>query len=183
MGVIAGALPRSSLTMMPVGPRQGAPSVSTKHFVRIGVACMLLAGCKPPQPTYLAQPEVIQAQGAYVHGPSGMTFPTTVGDFQRASITRYDAAGQDMGAGYNLLAPGWAVAATVYVYPAPSLISIGSPSDVVASARATLCKTEFERRKGGADRGASWSAADRRKGCSASARWATAPRQNGRIRV
>ena len=54
-----------------------------------------------------------------------------------------------MGAGYNLLAPGWAVAATVYVYPAPSLISIGSPSDVVASAHATLCKTEFERRKGG----------------------------------
>src|SRR5260370_37322414 len=52
------------------------------------------------------------------------------------------------GAGYNLLAPGRAVAATVYVYPAPSLISIGSPSDVVASARATLCKTEFERRKG-----------------------------------
>ncbi|MGH7036332.1 MAG: hypothetical protein ACREFL_21610 [Stellaceae bacterium] len=39
------------------------------------------------------------------------------------------------------------VVATVYVYPAPPLRSIGSRADVVDSAREHLCQTEFARRE------------------------------------
>jgi hypothetical protein len=60
---------------------------------------------------------------------------------------RYDVAGADVSAGYNFRSPNSTIVATVYVYPAPPLVSIGSPSDVVQSARATLCNSEFARRK------------------------------------
>ena len=76
-----------------------------------------------------------------------MIFPVSVGDFQRVSLVRYDADGLDVSAGYNLVTSLDGIVATVYVYPAPSLVSIGSPSEAVASARTTLCDSEFERRK------------------------------------
>jgi hypothetical protein len=76
-----------------------------------------------------------------------MIFPPTVGAFQRVALSRYDSQGLDVSAGYNLPAFAGGIAATVYVYPAPSLVSIGSPPGVVASARATLCQSEFERGK------------------------------------
>jgi hypothetical protein len=111
------------------------------------VASLALSACKSQQPTYLAQPLAVNAQGSYTHTASGMTFPPTVGYFERVNITQYDAAGEDVGVGYNLVSQIVDIAATVYVYPAPSLVSIGSPPDVVASARATLCNNEFARRK------------------------------------
>lgn len=76
-----------------------------------------------------------------------MRFPDAVGDFQRSQIFRYDAKGLDVSAGYNLASTAGFMVATVYIYPAPSLVSIGSPPDVVASARETLCRNEFEHRK------------------------------------
>jgi hypothetical protein len=63
------------------------------------------------------------------------------------AISRYDEAGLDMSAGYNFELPDSDIVATVYVYPAPSLLSIGSPSDVAQSARTTLCDGEFQRRQ------------------------------------
>jgi hypothetical protein len=115
-------------------------------FVAIAVF-LALAACRPPEPTSPAQPMAVDAQGSYRHAPSGMTFPPTVGDFERANITQFDAAGDDIGVGYNRISSTGGIAATVYVYPAPSLVSIGSPPDVVASAQATLCSNEFARRE------------------------------------
>jgi hypothetical protein len=121
--------------------------MNVQHVVLIATAFLLLGGCHSQQPTYLAQPQPIQAEGSYTHAASGMVFPPEVGDFQRVSVTRYDTAELDVGVGYNLITWTSGVAATVYAYPAPSLVSIGSPANVVASARATLCNGEFERRK------------------------------------
>ena len=76
-----------------------------------------------------------------------MSFPASVGEFRRVTLVRYDADELDVSAGYNWGSQATEIVATVYIYPAPSLISIGSPPDVVASARTTLCNGEFERRK------------------------------------
>lgn len=114
----------------------------------IVVLCLAvpLSGC-PSVPTPLSQPEALQASGVFVQAASGMTFPDQVDDFRRVAVTRYDKDGLDVSAGYNAVDPRAPVAATVYVYPAPSLVSIGSPAAVIASAREHLCADEFARRK------------------------------------
>jgi hypothetical protein len=110
-------------------------------------AIMLVCGCTTMPTHYLPQPERVAVRGTYVHPASKITMPEAVAGFQRVSILRYDADGLDVSAGYNLASPTHPIAATVYVYPAPSLVSIGSPPDVVAGARAHLTEGEFERRK------------------------------------
>ena len=47
-------------------------------------------------PHYLAQPERVATQGAYVHPPSKITLPESVAGFQRGRILRYDAHGLDV---------------------------------------------------------------------------------------
>ena len=106
----------------------------------------LLAGC-PPRPRPLNQPQVIFTEDAYTHERSGMTFPLSVGDFRRNLVQRYDQDGLDLSAGYDLYLRQQKIAVTVYVYPAPPLISIGSPPGTVVSARTFLAKSEFEARK------------------------------------
>jgi hypothetical protein len=96
---------------------------------------------------YLPQPAQVTAGGAYLHPLSQITFPESVGHFRRAAILRYDADGLDVSVGYNLVTPSAHIAATVYVYPAPSLVSIGSPQNVIAGAQAHLAEGEFENRK------------------------------------
>lgn len=105
-----------------------------------------MMGC-PARPRSLNQPQPILVEGAYTHEKSGMTFPLAVGDFRRSLVQRYDQEGLDVSAGYDLYASRYKIAATIYVYPAPSLISIGSPPGTVAAARAMLTKREFEGRK------------------------------------
>jgi hypothetical protein len=111
--------------------------------------CLSLSGCKSPSDTANAPASfrVLLTEGSYTHRPSGMEFPPDVGDFRRVNIIQYDAKGLDVSGGYNFVAERGGIAATVYVYPAPSLVSVGSPAGVVASARATLCSREFEARK------------------------------------
>lgn len=70
-----------------------------------------------------------------------------VADFARVQAFRYDATGSDISVGYNFQSPSSTIVATVYVYPAPPLTSIGSPPEVIQSARIRLCTAEFERRK------------------------------------
>lgn len=106
----------------------------------------LLVGC-PARPRPLDQPRAIFAEGAWAHDKSGMTFPIAVGDFQRGTVQRYDQEGLDVSVGYNLFDSRRQIIATVFVYPAPSLVSIGSPTETVASARTFLAKNEFETRK------------------------------------
>jgi hypothetical protein len=76
-----------------------------------------------------------------------MTFPLAVEGFRRSIVQRYDQEGLDVSAGYDLYDPSHKVAATVYVYPAPSLVSVGSPPEVVETAHTRLAKNEFEARK------------------------------------
>lgn len=76
-----------------------------------------------------------------------MVFPSLVAEYSRVGVARYDSASLDMSAGYNLIRPPRLVAATVYVHPAPSLLSIGSPPQVVTAAREKLTQSEFNRSK------------------------------------
>ena len=90
------------------------------------------------------EPETVAAEGPYVHSATGMTFPLEVAGFNRDRILRYDKKGLDVSAGYNssdLIRP---VAATVYIFPAPSLISIGSSRETVEPARALLTQRGFD---------------------------------------
>lgn len=49
------------------------------------------------------------------HDGTQFQFPKRVGNFERVDVKKYDAAGTDMGVGYNDVQNG--VAVTVYVYP------------------------------------------------------------------
>jgi len=121
-----------------------------RNMLKIVIATLItaiLAGCQTATTQYLTKPEMVEVAGPYSHAPSGMMFPLTVGEFRRGSITRYDARGFDVSVGYNLYQLPKAVAATIYVYPSPSIVSIGSPANVVESARSTLCQNEYEARK------------------------------------
>jgi hypothetical protein len=51
------------------------------------------------------------------HTVSGFVFPKRIGVFEREKMQQYNQAGSDVSAGYNA---GVLIAATVYVYPAPS---------------------------------------------------------------
>ena len=73
-----------------------------------------------------------------------MLFPENVGQFKRVQITQFSPAEKGVGIGYNLNNPVAPVVTTVYVYPAPRLISIGSPPDVVETGRAGLFQRHLE---------------------------------------
>lgn len=114
----------------------------------LALAALALAGCQDPAATSVARPAALDAQNHYVHVGSGMRFPAAVNDYQRGEIMRFDAAGLDVGVNYLRRREADAsVVATVYIYPAPALVTIGSPADVVATARDRLCRNEFGRRK------------------------------------
>jgi len=55
--------------------------------------------------------------GRIRHTVSGFVFPKRIGVFEREKMQQYNQAGSDVSAGYNA---GVVIAATVYVYPAPS---------------------------------------------------------------
>jgi hypothetical protein len=115
--------------------------------ITVLAAAGLLCGCPTTPPQYQARPEQEALHGAYIHAGSKILMPETIAGFKRGVIMHYDAHGQDVSAGYNLMTDSSLVAATVYVYPAPSLMSIGSSPDVIAGARSRLAEREFERRK------------------------------------
>jgi hypothetical protein len=97
-----------------------------------------------------APPERLAARGSYVHPGSKITMPASIAGFERDAVLRYDKDGMDVSPAYNLVTnhnvvtASYCVTAMVYVYPAPSLNSIGSPPEVVAGARARLTGSEFE---------------------------------------
>jgi len=122
---------------------------ATRLLKSIGAVAVVafLCGCSTVHPRYLAQPEPLAVRGTYVHPPSGIVMPESVAGFRRDMVLRYDTDSFDVSAGYNFLSAIQPIVATVYIYPAPSLVSIGSPPEVVADARAHLTEREFERRK------------------------------------
>ena len=118
-----------------------------KHWNQLAVLCamLLLCGC-PTSRTVLRQPGPITARGPYVHEPSRMVFPETVGGFRRYDIFQYDTAGRDVSAGYNLTRLGSAIAATVYVYPAPMDVKV-LPIPSVSGPREDIVSLFFDRFK------------------------------------
>lgn len=103
-----------------------------------------LAGCFGSSPQYLTRPEAISVAGPYIHKPSGFSFPVTAGEFKRGPVYQYDVQGRNIGVAYNLVDESRTIAATVYIYPSPAIMSIGSPSSVVETARTHLCQQEFD---------------------------------------
>ena len=114
--------------------------------ITIAAAVLLLCGCPTLDTHPLAQPERIPVEGPYVHRPSGITLPESMGGFPRISVLRYDAEGLDISAGYNYASLLHPMIATVYVYPSPGLVSIGSSAQMVAGTQAVLTESEFKRR-------------------------------------
>jgi hypothetical protein len=110
----------------------------------LALVVTVLSGCSAQRLQYLSQPEAISVAGEYVHQPSDFTFKFRSGDFVRAGVYKYDTEGKHIGVAYNLNNISKPVAATIYVYPSPSIMSIGSPRSVIASARKHLCKQEYE---------------------------------------
>lgn len=104
-------------------------------------------GCRTTVPPENRQPGPLRVDGPYTHRGSGMTFPTAVGNFQRSGVHQFDTEGMDVAAGYNLADSRRPVTATVYVYPAPRVTSIGSPAHVVTLARRMAAQREFDIRK------------------------------------
>jgi hypothetical protein len=98
----------------------------------------LLAGSAAAQGLNVLHPD-----GPYTQAVTGMTYPVSVGDFQRVSIIRYKSDGTDESAGYNRSSPMSEIVATVYMFPSPSLVSIFSPQSVIDDARNNLCNSQF----------------------------------------
>lgn len=105
-----------------------------KGILLISFAFALIS-CRSIQPN---SPTPLHVNSVYKHARSEMDFPVTIGKFQRVQITQYSPSGDDVGIGYNLNNPASPVVATIYIYPAPGLVSIGSPPNVVGTAKTLL---------------------------------------------
>jgi hypothetical protein len=115
--------------------------------VVLAALVLFLCGCPAARVQVATGPETLAVRGTYVHPGSRIWMPERVADFWREAVIRYDANGLDVGAGYNLVTSSHHVAATVYVYPGPSLASIGAAAETVAGAQARLTEAEVERCK------------------------------------
>ena len=95
--------------------------------------CVLLAlAIASWQPAAAQGP--VETSGPYVHREAGAVFPVRVGEFRRSEVVRYDRAGRDVSASYNLAAPEGRLLITVYIYPAAA---------APAGERAGRCEREF----------------------------------------
>jgi hypothetical protein len=120
---------------------------SMKHVFVFGAIVTLFSGC-PSVPQSVSGPAIREVEGGIAeHSASGMRFPLSMSGFKRVGVRQYDTAGLNVGAGYNSSDPSAPIAITVYVYPSPSLRTIGSPASVVSEAKATLTRSEFQRAK------------------------------------
>jgi len=111
----------------------GAPNM---RKVAAAVA-ILLSGCgsEAQRP---AQPVHFNPAGNYIHQATSFVFPRLLGGFTRSGITEYNREKTDVSAGYDKVAGGQSVMATVYVYPAPPVSSIASPQAVADAAKENL---------------------------------------------
>lgn len=115
----------------------------TMAWLRSLAACAALAATLCP--AALAQtPVQVPPDAAYTQAASGMTFPPSVGAFQRLSVTRFADDGTNEAAGYRLTTAAGHIEATVYVSPSGVIYSVGSPRDVIETARATVCRQDFQ---------------------------------------
>lgn len=117
------------------------PSFNILKIPLVTLFCLFLTGC-PPAPTAI-KPTKIIVQGIYAHKETGMEFPESIENFKRESVVKYDSKEEDISAGYNYISQYDPIAVTVYVYPAPPVVSIGSPPEIVAAARANVFDAHY----------------------------------------
>jgi len=110
-------------------------------MLRIGLATALAAALCGCWTTREAVPEPPPKQAG--HTGSGMRFPATLDRFARTRVRVYDGTGNDVGVGYDLAGPQTPIAVTLYVYPAPKLVSVGSPEEVAKTAERKLLDAHF----------------------------------------
>ena len=103
-------------------------------------ATILIAALLIALPAHAAAQQRIDAPGTVAHAAAGTGFPERIGEFRRASVTRFDDSGRDISASYNLVRPEGRLLISVYVYPA----SRGGPAPAGAAARTSLCQREFD---------------------------------------
>lgn len=98
---------------------------------------VLVSGC---QTTRTSNALAVDTTGKLEHRPSKVCFPEFLGSFERGIPQYYTASGDNISVGYNLRSLTQQITVTSYVYPAPKLISIGSPAETILLARSTLFK-------------------------------------------
>lgn len=111
-------------------------------------ACLLLCsslivGCETPPEARTAD-SVALGPDFVGHPASGIRFPETLAGFERGELKTYDEEGKDRSFAYNRVTFLDQIVLTLYVYPAPSLVSIGSPDSVVESALRHQIDAQFE---------------------------------------
>jgi hypothetical protein len=110
-----------------------------------GALLLCLAACADPGPRYLAQPERIVAEGGYVHPATGQAFPPLVAGFVRIDLAHYRTDMPDLAASYAIPAEARTISVTIFLRPAPVLLSVGQLPDAVARARDDACRREADR--------------------------------------
>jgi len=113
------------------------------RYIIIPSLSIVLFGCPAARPKHIEQPDATRHMGTFTHPSSGMTFPTTVGEFERSSVDRHNIADPDLTVRYDLISMAVSVVVTVDVYPAPLLDTAGVPASMVATARENLSHQEF----------------------------------------
>lgn len=112
-----------------------------KYFIAI-LSLVLIVSCKSTPPF---EPVTVQATGDYQQFHTGLTFPESVVQFKRTSITQFDSSGSNIGIGYNL--DSKKIAVTIYSYPAPKVSSFGSPENVIKQAEKGLFDNVYHHNK------------------------------------
>jgi len=121
------------------------------------LAAGLLAGCQTvsgPQPAAPAaetgpaapeKPVVIlkQPDKSIVHSASGMRFPERVGEFKRLDYRQSGQRGLNFTCDYKSTGPGGQIAATVLIYPAPS-VTAGPTEGVIRETRPAMADSEYQ---------------------------------------
>lgn len=91
-------------------------------FVLAAVFSLFLSGC-PSNPAMTLPRQAgreVRMSGTYTHQATGVQFPEEFVPYVRVSIHEYDAAGDNVGIGYNLHSFREPTILTVYLYPGPS---------------------------------------------------------------
>lgn len=103
----------------------------------------LLAGCETPAEARTAD-SVAPGPDFVEHRGSGIRFPETLAGFRRGELNVYDEDGEDQSFAYDRVTLLEVIALTLYVYPAPALVSIGSPDSARESALRRQIDLQFE---------------------------------------
>jgi hypothetical protein len=107
------------------------------------IACLLVVSACQTTEDQLSEPITQTPKGDFTHPGANITFPESIGDFERVEVTQYDKSGKDMSVGYNLDSPDL-IAATVYVYPGRQVRNLGGGSGAVAAAKDILDEEQFK---------------------------------------